>query len=359
MKNKLVALFNFLDENCNKFDALMVVNSKIRFYYTNFSSTDGILLIHGQEATLFVDFRYFEEASLVVKNCKVVLCNNLFDELNSFCKKYGFKKIAISSQGICLDTFLQLKEKINEVDFILNKKFDEKIINQQTYKSKYEISNIIAAQKIAEEALEKVLDKIKPGVSELHIARLINSYIYSKTNSYSFETIVVSGARTSLPHGKSTDKLIELGDFIIIDLGAIVNGYCSDMTRTICVGEPSNFQKEIYKIVLSAQEEAINLIEIGKKCKEVDLYIREYFKKYGFDKEFGHSLGHGVGLQIHEKPFISSSSCDKFEEDMVFTIEPGLYFNNKLGVRIEDLILIEKGKVVNLTHFQKNLISLY
>lgn len=222
-----------------------------------------------------------------------------------------------------------------------------------------EIEYIKKAQKITDDTFSHILTKIKPGITELEIASEIVSFMKkSGAEALAFDPIVVSGERGALPHGEPTDKKIEKGELLTIDMGAVVNGYHSDMTRTVAIGEISSDKKVVYNIIFSAQFRAINMLKSGVKASDVDFAARDAIEKAGFAKFFIHSTGHGVGLNVHEDPKISSTSEDILQCGMVVTVEPGIYIKDRLGVRIEDMLLITKDGHENLTHSPKRLIIL-
>ena len=223
-------------------------------------------------------------------------------------------------------------------------------------KTDYEIKKIEDAQKVTELAFNNVLKFISEGKTEIDIARELNTFILNNSDGLSFDTIVVSGSNSSLPHGVPSSKPIQKGDLITMDFGAVIDGYHSDMTRTVCFGKLSPEKQEVYNIVLSGQKLALNSVKEGICCSELDKLVREYFGKFGFDSEFGHSLGHGVGLDIHEKPFLSSRGNIELKKGMVVTIEPGIYLSGRFGVRIEDMILITESGYRNFTKCSKELI---
>ncbi len=341
-----------------KYDGILIFDSRLRAYFTGFWSTDGVLFFNRKEAFLFVDFRYFEMAKHSAKNCNVVRCDSFKLEFERVSGLKDGAIVAVASEGLFVRSFDKIKEYFKNLSFELSFELDEKIAMKMAIKTDEEISKIVSAQRVTDWVYSEILNYLVTGVCELEIARKINSLILSRADGLAFETIVVSGRRTSLPHGHASDKVLQSGDFIIMDFGAVVDGYCSDMTRTVCLGRPSSFQEKIYNLVLKTQQMAIDSIIAGRGCSEVDLIARNYFKKFGYEKEFGHGLGHGVGIRVHEQPILSPKSRNKFEPDNVITVEPGLYFPGEFGVRIEDLILVKKTGVVDLTKSPKNLLCL-
>ena len=208
-------------------------------------------------------------------------------------------------------------------------------------KEKSEIKLIKKALDIANATFEEIKKEIVPGITEKEIATEIEYRMKKKgADGIAFETVVASGKRSSLPHGTATNKKIEYGDAVVIDMGAKYQGYCSDMTRTLFIGGPSKEQQQIYDIVEKAQKDAIDAIDVAVKCSKPCEIVIEEFKKYDLDKYFIHALGHGVGLDVHERPYISTKSVDEFKSGIVVAIEPGIYLPNKFGVRIEDMVVI-------------------
>ncbi|MBI3109656.1 aminopeptidase P family protein [Candidatus Daviesbacteria bacterium] len=244
-------------------------------------------------------------------------------------------------------------KRINKI-FKNLKNFDLKI--KRSIKDKDEIELIARACKVGDEVFKKVLKKIKLGISEKQLVFEIESLIKKENLDVSFRTIVAFGANASAPHHQSGKSKLKKDQFIVMDFGVIFENYCSDMTRTIFFGKPSAKQRKIYETVLEAQKRAIQLINSGKKikAKEVDRVAREYIKSKGFP-DIPHSLGHGIGLEVHEHPYLSNKSKEELKEGMVFSIEPGIYLENLGGVRIEDLFVLENRGLKQITNASKEL----
>lgn len=336
-----------------------VISSSINIkYFTRFSLTDGVLVVTHSDAYLLTDFRYYEMAKSVIKDISVICFKDLNAELANIFEVNGFSSVAIESSYVAVKTLENYKKRFKDITFITNDRFDDIILDLRMVKTDYEIKKIEHAQEVTEAAFNSVLNFISEGKTELDIARNLNTFILNNSEGLSFDTIVVSGSNSSLPHGVPSYKPIQKGDLITMDFGAIVDGYHSDMTRTVCVGELSSEKEEIYNIVLSGQKLALNSVKEGIRCSDVDRLVRDYFKKFGFDSEFGHSLGHGVGLDIHERPFLSSRGNIELKKGMVVTIEPGIYLSGRFGVRIEDMILITENGYKNFTKCSKELICI-
>ena len=246
------------------------------------------------------------------------------------------------------------KYKINnlvETEHIIEK--------QRMIKDQEEISSLEKACEITDNCFQYILTYIKPGMTERQIADEIEEYYKKRTEGLSFETIVASGENTSKPHAVPTDRKIQENDIITIDMGCKVNGYCSDMTRTFFVGnEISDKQKEIYDIVLEANKMAIKQVKAGMKCSDLDKVARDYIASKGYGDNFGHGLGHGIGLEIHEAPTVSPAGDIILEENMLITIEPGIYIDGFSGVRIEDDVIVKKDGCVVLNKSNKELIMI-
>ena len=219
-----------------------------------------------------------------------------------------------------------------------------------------EIKKIKEAQRLADEAFAYIVDYVKPGVTEKEIAvKLEQKLLELGSEGRAFDFIVVSGERTAIPHGKPTEREIKDGDFVTIDFGAKVDGYSSDMTRTLAIGKIDDEKREVYNIVLNAQKKAIDNIKPGITGGKIDEIAREHITEYGYGKFFTHSLGHGVGLDIHELPRLFKGSNDVLQVGSIVTVEPGIYMPGKFGIRIEDMILITENKIENLTGFTKDI----
>lgn len=224
-------------------------------------------------------------------------------------------------------------------------------------KTESEIKNMKLAQEITEKTLNYVLPKLKTGVTELEIAAEINKeFLRLGADGQAFDTIVAFGKNAAECHHVPNETELEKGDIVLIDIGAKYNGYCSDMTRTFCFGTPSAEIIKIFKLVLESQNLVLKHLKAGYTGREADAIAREYLKANGYDKQFCHTLGHGVGKEIHEEPRLATYSDTVLEENMVVTVEPGIYIEGFGGVRIEDMVVIKKGGIINLTGFDKSLI---
>ncbi len=342
-------------------DAALVFSQENRFYLTGFPSSDGCLFVSGEKAVLFVDGRYYEAAQKSAEGCEVVLLGKLseqlrdqLDELPGTAEK---KKLAIESEKVTLAELRRYRKNMPFAKILTVDKLDSALKAQRIRKDAVEVDNILSAQRIAEAAFEYITGFIKIGMSEKDIATELDYYMLTHgAQAVSFETIVVSGVNSSLPHGVPSDKRVEKGDFITLDFGAVYKGYHSDMTRTLAIGKISEKQKKVYNIVLEAQKRCISQLIAGMKCMDADKAARDYIVENGFGEYFTHSTGHGVGIDIHEAPSLSKSSAETLCEGFVVTVEPGIYLPGEFGVRIEDMLYITDNSVKNLTSAPKELL---
>ena len=272
-------------------------------------SSAGMLLIFKECAYLIIDFRYIEKARNTVKNCTVMEQENLTEQINSLMKKHNAKSLAVESMDMTLSRMSFLEKKFPDIEFIKSDELSNNIYDMRTIKSAEEIEKIHKAQEIAEKAFDEILGFISPGVTEREIALKLDSCMLENgAEGLSFETIALAGANTSMPHGVPGNYKVKNGDFVLMDFGAVYDGYHSDMTRTVCVGQPSEKMGKIYDIVLKAQLEALKKVKSGITGSELDGYARDIIDESGYGDFFGHSLGHGVGMEIHEFPTASSKS---------------------------------------------------
>ncbi len=353
--NKIENLVKLMPQ---EIDAILVRGRINRFYLTNFDSTEGAVIVTKKGAFLLLDPRFFEMAKNEVKGIEIVCFSNICEEIKNVFKKNNVKTVAIETKLTSINQFKEYEEKLSEFSFRTDVWLDDVILNLRAVKTEEEIEKIRKSQEIVDEAFSHIINIVGAGKTEKEIAREIESFILDRAQAVSFPSIVVSGKNTSLPHGVPSNKIIENGDFVTMDFGALLDGYCSDMTRTICVGSVSDFQKELYNTVLQAQKLALDEIKQGLVCNEVDGHVREFFKKFGYVEEFGHGLGHGVGLEIHEDPYFNKICKAKLKENMVLTVEPGLYIYSKMGLRIEDMVVVKKEGILNLTKSTKELICI-
>lgn len=351
---KLKSLQTILKEK--NLDALLITNPVNRRYITGFTGTAGVVLISENHAYLITDFRYIEQANEQAPYFKVVEHKKSIEsDVNRLLKQLNISKLGFERN----DVTYALYERYNEM-FDVNLTPVSGIVESiRITKSDEEISIMKEAAGIADKAYEHIQSYIKPGVKELDIANELEFFMRKQgAASSSFDIIVASGHRSALPHGVASEKKIEQGELVTLDYGAVYKGYCSDITRTLAVGEINEQLKTIYDTVLEAQKEGIKQIGPGMTGREADQVTRDYITKKGYGEYFGHSTGHGLGLEVHEEPRLSTNSETVLEPGMVVTVEPGIYIPKVGGCRIEDDIVITKTGNERLTNATKELIYL-
>ncbi len=346
-------LSEFINKLPKNVDGALIVSPESRRYFTGFNASDGFLFITKSGSVFLTDSRYIEAAKNKIICCEV---EEQKGKLMDYAKRFNCKVLAVEADRLTVTQLKNLRKALHGIK--LTTVGTDKIIDSfRAVKNEAEIENICKAQRIAEAAFDHILGFIKVGVTEKEVALELDHYMLSHgADGLSFETIAISGANTSKPHGVPTDKKIEHGDFVTMDYGAVVNGYHSDMTRTVAVGAASDEQKKIYKIVFEAQLAVLRVLKNGVKCSDADKAARDVITEAGYGEYFRHSTGHGVGIEIHEKPFVSPKSTATLRSGNVVTDEPGIYIPGKFGVRIEDMALITENGCKNLTKAPKELI---
>lgn len=337
---------------------LLVASHENRRYLTSFPSSDGYLLITPSKSILLADSRYIEAAQNSAKDCSdIILLKSFSEQLPELVKSLGITSLFTEAERLSVSEFNSIS-KLAGCKCTADKT-DDFIDTLRRIKSEEEKAKIIKAQRIAEDAFDHILGFIKEGVTEKQIALELDYFMLSHgAECISFETIAVSGKNSSMPHGVPCDKKIEKSDFITMDFGAVVDGYHSDMTRTLAVGEVSSKQAEVYETVLSAQLASLAVLKSGVSCFDADEAARSIIRNAGYGDFFGHGTGHGVGIEIHEQPRLSPKSKQTLEAGDVVTVEPGIYLPSEFGVRIEDMAFITENGCENLTNSPKNLIIL-
>lgn len=340
-------------------EALIIMSPVNRKYFTGFSASAGTLLITKNSADFLIDFRYYENAANTVKSCNVVLCDRLYAQLNEFLKKYDISSIYIETSYMDLGQYKALRSNLSSYEISIDDRLDQYILDLRSIKSPEELTSIEAAQKITDDTFSYILNHITAGRTEREIMLDMEFYLRRMgSEGVSFDFIVVSGKNSSMPHGVPTDKKIEKGDFITMDFGAVINGYRSDMTRTVALGSVNDEQRKVYETVLEAQKRAFDQIVPGASCVDVDRAARSHIAESGFDGCFGHGLGHSIGLEVHEAPCFNTRDETLLKPGMILSVEPGIYLPGKFGVRIEDLVYVTEDGFKNLTASPKELIVL-
>ncbi len=338
-------------------DGLLITKRENYMYLSGFSGTSANLIITDKKAYLLTDFRYIEQSAKQAPLFEIVQHKpDINDSIAEIVSSESIKKLGFEDENFSYSQYKLLTEKLTGTEMI---GIGSTVEVLRSIKDQYEIETIAIAVQIADKAFEQLLPLIKPGITELDVATELE-YRMKKlgATSASFETIIASGVRSSMPHGTASEKKLELGDTITMDFGALYNHYCSDITRTVFLGQPDKKMIDIYNIVLNAQQISERGAKRGLKGKEVDKIARDLIYGNGFEGKFGHGLGHGLGLEIHEEPRLSLRGDTVLENNMAVTIEPGIYVEGLGGVRIEDTIIINDDNPIVLTNANKDLIIL-
>lgn len=339
-----------------KIDALMITSPFNLRYASNFTGTTGLSVITETKAYFITDFRYTQQAEDQAEGFEIIQNKGpIYDEVQKIIEEDNIERLGFEKNYITFATYQ-----------VINEKFSSAIIptyglieSLREVKDDEEISKIQKAVEITENAYEHILTYIEAGQTEIEIANELDFFMRKQgASGLSFDTIVASGVRSSMPHGVASDKKVEQGDMITIDFGCYYDGYVSDMTRTFALGDPGEKLKEIYQIVKEAQELVIQAAKPGMTGVELDKVARDFITEKGYGDAFGHTTGHGIGLEIHEGPNVSHKNEEEFVVGNVITDEPGIYIPDLGGVRIEDDLLITKDGNKNLMNSSKELIIL-
>lgn len=357
MKESLIKLIELLPDDI---DGVIITSDINRRYLTDLKSSAGTLLVTKKTAALIIDFRYIEIAKKTITDFDVILqTNKLYEQIKDFFDANNVKTVALEADHVTMEEYNRFLKNLDSFNILSDSRLSNIILDLRSVKSKQELEFIKTAQQITDKAFLEICNFIKEGKTELEVAAELE-YLMKRNGAtgIAFETIAVSGINSSMPHGVPTSKRLQKGDFLTMDFGASYNGYCSDMTRTVAIGEISEKQKRVYDTVLKAQLNALDAIAVGKKYSDIDKTARDLINKSGYEGCFGHALGHSLGLYIHENPRFAPNYDYIIKPGGVLSVEPGIYIENEFGVRIEDIVYIEENKVINLTKSEKNLITL-
>lgn len=346
MNKRLKNLKEYMQEN--SLDSLIITDRKNMQYFTSYTGEGYMLITHGKNY-LFTDSRYTCQAAEQTED--VEICNvadvDLADAFGGY-KRTGFENTSISYRSY--NSFGKMFKDLVPIDGT--------ILNMRAVKDAEEIENIRMAEHIGDMAFEHILPYIKPGVSERDIALEIEYFMKKNgAEGLSFDTIVATGSHGALPHAEPEERLIKKGDFVTMDFGCVYKGYSGDMTRTVCVGKATDEMKKVYNTVLKAQLSSLEMLMAGVNPAEVHKNAQRIIDE-NYKGMFGHGLGHGVGLDVHENPSVSPKNTNPLENGNVVTVEPGIYIPGFGGVRIEDLVVIEDKSIINLTKSPKDLMEI-
>ncbi len=339
-------------------EAVLVTDLANIRYLTGYTNDTGCLLLHEQGAYLLTDFRFLFQAKKEAADCEVLEISGAGGytiRLAELVSSLGIAKLAFEQEQMNFATYAAYKEAL-ACELV---PMDNVLVTLRQVKTEGELALLREAEHIGDLAFEQILGEIKPGVTELEIAAKLTYFMQMHgAEGNSFSPIVASGVHSSMPHAMPDDKVLAYGDFITMDFGCKYRGYCSDMTRTVVLGKASERQKEIYHTVLRAQEAALASVRAGISGRDLDAVARTIIYGVGYEGCFGHSLGHSIGLEVHEAPNAGPRSESILRDGMLITVEPGIYVQDFGGVRIEDLVVVREEGCENLTHSPKNLIEL-
>lgn len=326
-------------------------------YLTQFTGTAGKLLVTPRENIFITDFRYLDQVAEQIEACQIEeISSNFVEGFAKLLKNKAINSLSFESEDLNFKTYQNFKDKL-DLEFL--KPTESLVEDLRMIKDESEIGKIKKAVEIADQGFQFLIDFIAVGRTEKEIALELEFFMKKNGGeANAFDFIVASGKRGALPHGVASEKKIEAGDLVTIDFGTVYQGYHSDITRTIAVGEPDKKLKDIYEIVLTAQQKVISEIKAGMSCFDADKIARDFISEAGYKDNFGHGLGHGLGLEIHEEPRLSYSSDKELKAGMVVTDEPGIYLSGLGGIRIEDDLLITENGCEVLNKAPKELIIL-
>ncbi|CAM4310578.1 M24 family metallopeptidase [Saccharibacillus endophyticus] len=332
--------------------AMFVASDINRRYLTGFTGSAGYVLITENESYLLTDFRYMTQAPEQAKDFKVVEhAPKVMETVKGLLGSSA--KLGFEQEHVTFATYQSYKEALAGVELVPVSGLVEGL---RIFKDEGELAIMREAAVLADRTFSHILTKIRPGVTERELDLQMEMFMRENgATSSSFDTIVASGERSALPHGVASSRVLQGNEFITFDFGALLNGYCSDVTRTVVLGEASDRHREVYGIVLEAQLNALDKIRPGMTGREADALTRDIISSYGYGDHYGHSTGHGLGMEVHESPRLSKLSDDILKPGMVVTVEPGIYIPGFGGVRIEDDIVITETGIEIITSSTKEL----
>lgn len=341
-------------------DGVLLTGEYNRFYASGFASTgtDGVALVTTKGNFYFTDSRYIEAAERQVSDAAIGMIESgkgYIAWINEALELAGVRRLGFEDEAMSVADFVRHRDNL-QAELVPASAL---LHGLRAQKGPEELERMEAAQRIAEKALEQILTELRPGVTEKEIAaRLQYLMLHFGAEKMSFDPIVASGPNGSMPHAVPTDRAIQSGEFVTMDFGCVYKGYCSDMTRTVCVGEPTEEMKRVYETVLRAQLAGIAAARAGATGAEIDGAAREVIRGAGYGDYFGHSFGHSVGVEIHESPNASPGNHEPMPAGAVVSAEPGIYLPGRFGVRIEDVIVLEEGGCRDITKADKALLCL-
>jgi len=337
-------------------ESILISQPENRFYLSGFDGTAGFLLITKKESILVTDFRYVEQAEKQTNGYEIIQTIGRIEEwLPHIIDRLSVNNIGFESDHLNYSVYNRLCIIVSKVNSkIALVPLNGLVNSQRAIKEPEELKTLTKAVSLADAAMEYTINRIRAGKTELEIAWIAEKYLRENgSQTLPFNIIIASGPNSALPHARPTKRKIKMGEPVLIDLGAVFDKYTSDISRTVYLGKTDDVFKRVYDIVLRAQQAAIEGIMTGMNGTQADKLARNLIERSGYGKQFGHSLGHGLGLSIHEEPYLRLNSIKKLFNHMVFTIEPGIYLPGWGGVRLEDTVMLENGKIKVLSQTEK------
>ncbi len=340
-------------------DGALVTSQVCRFYLTAYNADTGWLLVTRSGSGFITDSRYIEAATDALWGICPALCyTDLGEVVRGLCADMNVSSLLVERSTMTLEEYDRFTRSFEPVKLLASSHLDDIISNMRLSKNEFELAQIKAAQRVTETSLRRIFCMLEPGVTEKEIALALEYDMRRRgAEKVAFDLIVAAGPNGSMPHAVPSDYKLQRGDFITFDIGSVVGGYHSDMTRTVSLGRVGPEQMRVYNTVRTAQKASIDyLLGGGRSCVEADRIARDIIAAEGFGKHFGHGLGHGVGAEIHEAPRLSPKSTATLCEGCVVTVEPGIYLEGQFGVRIEDMLYITADSAIDLTDMETDLI---
>lgn len=355
MNERLAALAATLAED----EAALVLSEPNRLYFTRFAADNGALWVTARDAAFLTDFRYTEAARRVITDIPVIESNRLFADAVAAFAANGIRKLYLEDDTLTVAVRRRFMRECGMLELITDSTLCRRIAAMRAVKDARELACIRRAQAITEAGFDYILPRLAVGRTEREIALELEMYMRQNgAERVAFDFIVASGENGALPHAVPTDRRLRAGDFVTIDFGAVADGYRSDMTRTVAIGTVSEEQRTVYNTVLAAQTACLQGLCAGMTGAEGDRLARSVIEAAGYGAAFGHSTGHGVGIDIHEHPTLSSKCDDRLQAGAIVTVEPGIYLEGRFGVRIEDMVCLTEDGIENLTAAPKDLLIL-
>ncbi|MBQ9413607.1 MAG: aminopeptidase P family protein [Clostridia bacterium] len=337
--------------------AALILSETNRRYYTGFPASDGLLWVTADEACLLTDFRYIEAAKNEARDVPTQESAQFLADAFSILSGKGIRQVLIEDEAVTVSDLTRIRDAAKGIEVIGSSALCKQIWSQRRRKDEDELALMRQAQALTDDGFAYILPRLTVGRTEREIALDLEFYMRQQgAEGVAFDFIVASGENGSKPHAVPGDRRLQTGDFVTLDFGALVDGYRSDMTRTVAIGAVSDEQKQVYEIVKNAQAACLAGLRPGMTGEEGDRLARAVIEEAGYGKAFGHSTGHGVGLDIHEKPRLSSRAAKLLQAGEIVTVEPGIYLEGRFGVRIEDMVLLTEDGIEDFTRSPRDLI---